>query len=40
VASGRFGAPPDYTQRWSQYHVVVDVGAQALVVPAPAPTRS
>jgi hypothetical protein len=39
VASARLGAPPDYMQRWSQYHVVVDVGAQALEVPAPPPTR-
>jgi hypothetical protein len=40
VASARFGAPPDYLQLWSQYHVVVEVGAQALEVPAPSPTRS
>jgi hypothetical protein len=40
VASARFGAPPDYLQRWSQYHVVVDLGTQTLQVPAPSPARS
>jgi hypothetical protein len=40
VASAGITAPPDYPLRWSQYHVVVDLGAQALEVPAPSPTRS
>jgi hypothetical protein len=40
VASASIGAPLDYTQRWSQYHVVVSVGAQAFMVPAPAPASS
>jgi hypothetical protein len=40
VASTRLGPPPDYLQRWSQYHVVVDLGTQALEVPAPSPARS
>ena len=37
VASSRLPPPPDYLQRWSQYHVVVDLGTQALEVPAPSP---
>ncbi len=37
VASSRLLPPPDYLQRWSQYHVVVDLGTQALEVPAPPP---
>lgn len=37
VASSRILPPPDYLQRWSQYHVVVDLGTQALEVPAPSP---
>ena len=37
VASGRLLPPPDYLQRWSQYRVVVDIGTQALEVPAPSP---
>jgi hypothetical protein len=40
VASARFGAPSDYTQRWSQYRVEVHVGAQVLEIPAPSPIRS
>jgi hypothetical protein len=40
VASVRFGAPPDYLQRWSQYHVMVDLGVQVLEVPTPPPPRS
>jgi hypothetical protein len=40
VASARFGAPPDYAQHWSQYHVEVHVGDQALDIPAPSPIRS
>ena len=40
VASARFGAPPDYAQHWSLYHVEVHVGAQALEIPAPSPIRS
>ena len=30
VASARVVAPPDYQQHWSQYHLAVDVGPQAL----------
>ena len=37
VASSRLLPPPDYLQRWSQYHVVVDFGTQAMEVPAPSP---
>ena len=37
VATGRLLPPADYLQRWSQYHVVVDLGTQALEVPAPSP---
>ncbi len=40
VASVRFGAPPDYAQRWNAYHVEVRVGAQSITVPAPSPVRS
>ena len=38
VASSRIMPPPDYLQRWPQYHVVVDLGTQALEVPAPSPS--
>ena len=37
VASSRLLPPPDYLQRWSQYRVVVDLGTQAMEVPAPPP---
>ncbi len=37
VASSRLLPPPDYLQRWSQYHVVVDLGTQSLEIPAPPP---
>ena len=37
VASSRLLPPPDYLQRWSQYHVVVDFGTRTLEVPAPSP---
>lgn len=40
VASARFAAPPDYPQHWAQYHIQLHVGAQALELPAPAPTGS
>jgi len=40
VASSRLVPPADYGQRWSQYRVVVDLGTQALEVPAPSPGRS
>lgn len=40
VASASVGAPPGYVQRWSQYHLVVDLGTQALDVPAPSPMGS
>jgi hypothetical protein len=40
VASIRFAAPADYAQRWQAYQVEVQVGAQSIMVPAPAPVRS
>jgi hypothetical protein len=40
VASVRLGAPPDYLQYWSRYHVVINLETQALEVPAPSPARS
>ena len=40
VASARVLAPPDYLERWSQYHLSVDVGPQAFEIPAPSPTSS
>jgi hypothetical protein len=38
IASARFGAPADYLQHWSQYHLVVDLGSQTLEIAAPSPT--
>jgi hypothetical protein len=40
IASATVQAPLDYPQRWSQYHVIVDLGTQGLEVAAPSPTRS
>jgi hypothetical protein len=40
VASARVAAPSDYLERWSQYHVAVDVGSQAFEIPAPSPRSS
>ena len=38
LVSTKVGAPADYLQRWTAYHVEVHVGAQAIIVPAPQPT--
>jgi hypothetical protein len=40
VASISFAAPADYAQRWQAYRVEVQVGAQSIMVPVPAPVRS
>ena len=38
IASTRFAAPSDFSQRWSQYRIVAEVGVQTLEVPVPAPS--
>lgn len=40
VASAKFGVPPDYSQRWTSYHIEVHAGPQAIEVPAPSPTHT
>lgn len=37
IASTRVTAPADYLQRWSHYHLAVDVGPQTLEIDAPSP---
>jgi len=37
VASALISAPPDYATNWSQYHVEVSAGGQAMNLTAPSP---
>jgi hypothetical protein len=37
VTSARIPAPPDYIERWMQYHLEIVAGAQSKVLTAPSP---
>jgi hypothetical protein len=40
VSSALIPVPADYAQRWSDYHVQVQVGNRSLVLSAPPPAAS